>query len=74
MKYPTSLPCWQRFQRSAEWRGTALAEIAPVAQAVLRPRWAPADENEEISGISLAQTRDFALRALQRRLKVIGLA
>lgn len=50
-----------------------LGEIAPVAEGVLRPKWAPEDENEEIFGVSSAQTRAFALRALERRMKVIGL-
>lgn len=50
-----------------------LAEIAPVAEGVLRPKWAPEDENEEVFGVSAVQTRDFALRALERRMKVIGL-
>jgi ribonucleoside-diphosphate reductase beta chain len=50
-----------------------LAEIAPVAEGVLRPSWAPADDDEEVYGVSAAQTRAFALRALERRMKVIGL-
>ena len=52
-----------------------LVEIGPAADGVLRPKWA-ADipDDEEIFGASVAQTRAFALKALDRRLKVIGLA
>jgi ribonucleoside-diphosphate reductase beta chain len=52
-----------------------LAEVAPAADAVLRPPWlegAPDDE-QTIFGVSVADTRAFALKALERRLKVIGL-
>ncbi len=51
----------------------ALAEVAPVAEGVLKPKWAPEDENVELFGISIAETRAFALKALERRMKVIGL-
>jgi ribonucleoside-diphosphate reductase beta chain len=63
-----------RDERYKQAIGRTLAEITPVAQGVLRPRWAPADETLEISGVSIARTREFAMQALQRRLKVIGLA
>jgi ribonucleoside-diphosphate reductase beta chain len=53
--------------------GRTLAEIAPVAENVLRPAWAPDDDSLEMFGVTLAETRAFALTALQRRLKVIGL-
>ncbi len=49
-----------------------LAEVGPAADGVLRPPWAESDD-VEIFGASVNQTRDFAIRALQRRLKVIGL-
>jgi ribonucleoside-diphosphate reductase beta chain len=52
----------------------ALAEVAPVAEGVLKPKWAPDDENVELFGTSIADTRAFALKALERRMKVIGLA
>jgi ribonucleoside-diphosphate reductase beta chain len=54
----------------------ALAEVAPVADAVLRPKWVPADKGDDVEffGSSVAQTRAFAMQALSRRLKVIGLA
>jgi ribonucleoside-diphosphate reductase beta chain len=50
-----------------------LAEVAPIADAVLRPKWYVEGETE-ILGASLEETRAFAMRALERRLKVIGLA
>jgi len=52
-----------------------LAEVAPAADGVLRPPWlegAPDDEQTPF-GVSVADTRAFALKALERRLKVIGL-
>ena len=53
-----------------------LAEVAPVADGVLRPKWVPADQPDdvEIFGATIAETRAFAMKALERRLKVIGLA
>lgn len=50
-----------------------LGEIAPVAEGVLKPKWAPDDDDFEIFGISATETRAFAFRALERRMKVIGL-
>jgi ribonucleoside-diphosphate reductase beta chain len=50
-----------------------LEESLPVADGVLRPPWAPDDDDFELFGISLAQTREFAGTCLMRRLKVIGL-
>ncbi len=52
-----------------------LVEVGPAADGVLRPKWA-ADlpEDEQLFGASLAETRAFAMKALERRLKVIGLA
>jgi ribonucleoside-diphosphate reductase beta chain len=54
----------------------ALAEVAPVADGVLRPKWVPAGQSDdtELFGTSIAETRAFAMQALTRRLKVIGLA
>ena len=52
-----------------------LEEVAPAADGVLRPPWlegAPDDE-QTIFGVSVQDTRAFALKALERRLKVIGL-
>ena len=52
-----------------------LTEVGPVADGVLRPKWiAPGQEDEEFFGVSVNESRAFAMQALQRRLKVIGLA
>jgi ribonucleoside-diphosphate reductase beta chain len=51
-----------------------LGEVAPVADAVLRPPWMEGDDDEQtLFGVSVAETRAFAMRALERRMKVIGL-
>jgi ribonucleoside-diphosphate reductase beta chain len=50
-----------------------LEEVLPVADGVLSPPWAPADEDYEVFGYSLADTRKFAGTSLMRRLNVIGL-
>jgi ribonucleoside-diphosphate reductase beta chain len=64
----------QRDERYAEAIRRTLAEVAPAADGVLRPRWVPAGEEEtQFFGASVTETRAFAMLALQRRLKVIGL-
>jgi ribonucleoside-diphosphate reductase beta chain len=50
-----------------------LEESVPVAEGVLSPPWAPEDEDYELFGFSIAETRAFAAKCLMRRLKVIGL-
>jgi ribonucleoside-diphosphate reductase beta chain len=50
-----------------------LEESLPVADKVLSPPWAPEDEDYELFGYSLEETRKFAGTCLMRRLKVIGL-
>src|ERR671921_762171 len=51
-----------------------LAEVAPAADGVLRPKWFDgADDEPMLFGVSVDETRAFALRALERRMKVIGL-
>jgi ribonucleoside-diphosphate reductase beta chain len=50
-----------------------LEEAVPVAEGVLAPPWAPEDEDYELFGFSIAETRAFAAKCLMRRLKVIGL-
>src|SRR4051812_22816404 len=52
-----------------------LAEVGPVAEGVLRPKWMEGipDDEAQLFGFSIAETRAFALQALNRRLKVIGL-
>jgi ribonucleoside-diphosphate reductase beta chain len=49
-----------------------LVEAGPVADGVLSPPWY--EEGMEVFGVSLEETRAFALKALERRMKVIGLA
>ncbi len=50
----------------------ALAECAPAADGVLEPPWY--EEGTEVFGFTMEETREFAMKALERRLKVIGLA
>jgi len=49
-----------------------LTESGPAADGVLTPPWY--EEGVELFGVSLEETREFAMKALERRLKVIGLA
>jgi ribonucleoside-diphosphate reductase beta chain len=49
-----------------------LVECGPAADGVLTPPWY--EEGMELFGVSLEETREFAMKALERRLKVIGLA
>ncbi|GBD46306.1 R2-like ligand binding oxidase [bacterium HR41] len=48
-----------------------LEKVAPVAEQVLRPHWY--EEGMPLFGYSLGEVRAFALKALERRLKAIGL-
>ncbi len=60
--------------RYKEAIGRTLAEIAPVAEGVLRPKWMDeTEEDVELFGVRVSETREFAATALTRRLKVIGL-
>ena len=59
--------------RYAEAITRVLGEVAPIADAVLRPKWYVEGETE-LFGTDLEETRAFAAKALERRLKVIGLA
>ena len=44
------------------------------ADGVLRPKWFDGSDDEPmLFGVSVAETRAFALKALERRMKVIGL-
>jgi ribonucleoside-diphosphate reductase beta chain len=49
-----------------------LVECGPAADGVLAPPWY--EEGMDLFGVSLEETREFAMKALERRLKVIGLA
>jgi ribonucleoside-diphosphate reductase beta chain len=53
-----------------------LVEVGPVADAVLKPKWMEGmtDEDTTLFGVSVEETRAFAMNALSRRLKVIGIA
>lgn len=66
----------RRDERYGQAIQRALAEVAPVAEGVLRPKWVPADQSDDVElfGTSITETRAFAMQALSRRLKVIGLA
>jgi ribonucleoside-diphosphate reductase beta chain len=61
--------------RYAEAIQRAMNEVVPLAEGVLRPKWIPegTPEDEVIFGATLAETRAFAAKALERRMKVIGL-
>ena len=49
-----------------------ITEAGPAADGVLTPPWY--EEGQELFGVSLDETRAFAMKALERRLKVIGLS
>ena len=50
-----------------------LEESLPVADGVLSPPWMEDEDDFELFGYSLDETREFAGTCLMRRLKVIGL-
>ena len=62
----------QRDERYREAIVRTLAESGPAADGVLTPPWY--EEGVELFGYTLEETREFAMKALERRLKVIGLA
>jgi len=65
----------RRDPRYGEAIQRALVEVAPAADGVLQPRWVEeGEEDTVILGSSVSETRAFAVKALERRLKVIGLA
>jgi len=49
-----------------------LVECGPAADGVLTPPWY--EGGMDLFGVSLEETREFAMKALGRRMKVIGLA
>ena len=62
----------QRDDRYRDAIQRTLVECGPAADGVLQPPWA--DETTELFGVAGDETRAFAMKALERRLKVIGLA
>jgi ribonucleoside-diphosphate reductase beta chain len=65
----------RRDPRHGEAIQRTLVEVAPAADAVLKPRWMEeADSEPSLFGVSVDETRAFAMQCLSRRLKVIGLA
>jgi ribonucleoside-diphosphate reductase beta chain len=66
----------QRDPRCNEAIQRALNEVLPLAEGVLRPKWIPENQGDDvvIFGTTIAETRAFAAKALERRLKVIGFA
>jgi ribonucleoside-diphosphate reductase beta chain len=51
-----------------------LVECGPAADGVLTPKWAKEmDADELLFGVTPEETREFAMKCLERRLKVIGL-
>jgi ribonucleoside-diphosphate reductase beta chain len=50
-----------------------LVECGPAADGVLQPKWYVEGETELFGGYTMDETRAYAMKALERRLKVIGL-
>jgi ribonucleoside-diphosphate reductase beta chain len=64
----------RRDPRHTEAIQRTLGEVAPIADAMLRPKWWDGSDDEPmLFGASVAETRAFAMKALERRMKVIGL-
>ncbi len=64
----------QRDPRYGEAITRTLVECGPAADGVLKPPWYVEGETDELFGFTMDETREFAVKALERRLKVIGLA
>ena len=62
----------QKEERHRDAITRTISEAGPAADGVLTPPWY--EEGQELFGVSLDETRAFAMKALERRLKVIGLA
>ena len=62
----------QRDSRYGDAIQRTLVECGPAADGVLEPRWIKEQGLEPI-GYTMEETREFAMKALERRLKVIGL-
>ena len=62
----------EKDERYREAIQRTLVECGLAADGVLAPPWY--EEGQAVFGVSLEETREFAMKALERRLKVIGLA
>jgi ribonucleoside-diphosphate reductase beta chain len=62
----------QKDERYRDAIQRTLVECGPAADGVLTPPWA--EDSDDLFGIDIEETRAFAMKALERRLKVIGLA
>jgi len=64
----------ERDDRYREAIQRTLVESGPAADGVLQPPWMEdADDDVQVFGYTIEETRAFAMKALDRRLKVIGL-
>ena len=64
----------ERDDRYREAIQRTLVECGPAADGVLKPPWMEdAGDDVQVFGYSIEETRAFAMKALDRRLKVIGL-
>ncbi len=64
----------RRDPRYTEAIQRTLGEVAPAADGVLRPKWHTGSDDDPLNfGVSVNETRAFAMKALERRMKVIGL-
>lgn len=61
-------------ERHREAIGRTLAECGPAADGVLTPPWYVEGETELLGTFTIEDTRAFAAKCLDRRLKAIGLA
>jgi ribonucleoside-diphosphate reductase beta chain len=62
----------ERGERYREAIQRTLVECGPAADGVLQPPWYEEGETE-LFGYTMDETRAFAMKALERRMKVIGL-
>src|SRR5215218_9272692 len=63
----------QKDERYRDAIQRTLVECAPAADGVLQPPWYEEGGEEDLFGVDIEETRAFAMKALERRLKVIGL-
>jgi ribonucleoside-diphosphate reductase beta chain len=64
-------------EEDSKYRGAiqrTLVECGPAADGVLTPKWYVEGETKLFGGVTPDETRAFAMKCLERRLKVIGLA